>query len=62
MPGNITEGSSESQFKQALVNHSYTTRDSAGSITYSIQSGNYTVNVNVENGTVQYVSIGYMEL
>lgn len=62
LPGNITEGSSESQFKQALVNHSYTTRDSAGSITYSIQSGNYTVNVNVENGTVQYVSISYMEL
>lgn len=62
LPGNITEGTSESQFKKSLKNHTYTTRDSTGSTTYIIESGYYTVQLNVENGTVQYVVISYMEL
>ena len=62
LPGNIADGTSESQFMKALENHTYTTRGSSGSITYLIQSGNYTASVDVENGTVQYVSISYMEL
>ncbi len=62
LPGDITEGTSESQFKKSLTNQTYTTRDSTGSTTYIIESGYYTVQLNVENGTVHYVSINYMEL
>lgn len=62
LPSDITEGTSESQLKRALANQSYTTRDSTESITYVIESGYYTVQVNVKEGAVQYVSINYMEL